>query len=86
MIGSGIFAGNGEALKAAGPGGLMVALTTVSLITIAMLEGLSEMIQLFAAPNALVEYVRYFVDEDLATLVGISYWYVLTSLRSARPS
>ena len=62
----------------------MVALTAVSLITIAMLEGLSEMIQLFAAPNALVEYVRYFVDEDLATLVGLAYWYVLMFLASPR--
>ena len=56
MIGSGIFSGNGEALKAAGPGGLMIALLVVGLVTIAMLEGLSEMIQLFAAPNALVRY------------------------------
>ena len=52
----------------------MVAITIVGLIAIAMLEGLSEMIQLFAAPNALVEHVRYFVDEDLAKVVGLAYW------------
>ena len=82
VIGSGIFSGNGEALKAAGPGGLMLALTGVSLVTIAMLEGLSEMIQLFAAPNALVEYVRHFVDEDLAWLVGFAYWFVTILLEN----
>lgn len=54
----------------------MLALTTVGLITIAMLEGLSEMIQLFAAPNALIEYVRHFVDEDLAVLVAVTYWFI----------
>ena len=54
----------------------MLAITVVGLVTIAMLEGLSEMIQLYAAPNALVQYVRYFVDEDLAALVGFAYWSV----------
>lgn len=43
-------------------------------IAICMSEGLSELIQLFPAPNAIVEYVRAFVDEDLGWVIGIAYW------------
>jgi amino acid transporter len=39
-----------------------------------MAEGVSEFIQLFPAPNAIVEYVRAFVDKDLGWVVGIAYW------------
>ena len=51
----------------------MMALTIVGLIAIAMLEGLSGLLQLFPAPNALVEYVKYFVDEDLAYVVYVEF-------------
>ncbi len=43
-------------------------------IAICAAEGLSELTQLFPAPNAIVEYVRAFVDEDLAWVIGIAYW------------
>jgi len=38
------------------------------------METLSELVQLFPAQNAIVEYVRTFVDEDAAWVVGIAYW------------
>ncbi|KAL9119523.1 MAG: hypothetical protein Q9187_003920 [Circinaria calcarea] len=79
LIGTGIYVGDGQALRAAGPGGLLTALTIVGLIAIAMMEGLSEMIQMFAAPNALVEYVKNFVDQDLAIVMGVLYWYTYAS-------
>ena len=47
----------------------MIALLVVDLIAIGMLEGFSELLQLFPAPNALVEYTKYFVDEDLSHVV-----------------
>ncbi|KAF8533886.1 amino acid permease-domain-containing protein [Trichophaea hybrida] len=39
------------------------------------MEGLSEMIGLWPIPNAMVEFVRAFVDYELGTVVGITYWY-----------
>ena len=65
---------NGPALELAGPAGLLVAFFIVSFITIMVMEGVSELTQLFPAPNAVFEYVRAFVDEDLAWVVGIAYW------------
>jgi amino acid transporter len=46
----------------------------MSIIAICVSEGISELSQKFAAPNAIVEYVRAFVDEDFAWVVGIAYW------------
>ena len=40
------------------------------------MEGLAEMIVLWPVSNAMVEYVRVFVDRDLAIVVGLSYSYV----------
>jgi yeast amino acid transporter len=41
------------------------------------MEGISELVQCFPAPNAIVEYVKTFVDEDLGWVVGIAYWLVI---------
>jgi amino acid permease len=49
-------------------------LNMAGVIAICAAEGLSELTQLFPAPNAIVEYVRAFVDEDLAWVIGIAYW------------
>lgn len=74
MIGVTILSSGGEALEIAGPGGVLLAYFIVGAIAVAVMEGVSEMIQLFPAPNAIVEYIRNFVDADLAFVVGISYW------------
>ena len=75
IIGEGIFSGDGQALELAGPGGTLIALFIVALIAICVMEGLSELVQLFPAPNAIVEYIKAFVDEDLAWVCGVAYWY-----------
>lgn len=74
VIGCNVFANDGKALKAAGPGGALVAFVIVGIITIMVMESISEMIQLFPTENAMVEYVKVFVDEDLAWVVGLGYW------------
>ena len=40
------------------------------------MEGTSEMIQCIPAPNAPMQYVKAFVDPDLAWVVGMLYWYI----------
>ena len=53
---------------------MLIAYCIIGLIAIAVMEGVSEMVQLFPAPNAVVEYVKAFVDVDLAWVVGVAYW------------
>lgn len=43
-------------------------------------ECISEFTQLFPMPNAIVQYVRTFVDKDLGWIVGIAYWYSYASV------
>ena len=73
-IGIVIFYGDGEALEVAGPAGTLLAFVFVGAVAICVMEGISEMIQMFPTPNALMEFVRAFVDPDLAWVVGVAYW------------
>ena len=75
-----IFYSNGNALEVAGPSGALLAFALVGIITICVMECVSELIQMFPTPNAIVEFVRVFVDEDLAWVVGIAYWYTYASI------
>ena len=77
VIGVTIFSTEGEIMNIAGPAGLLVAWAYVALTSICVMEGLAELIVLWPVSNAMVEYVRVFVDRDLAIVVGISYWCVL---------
>ena len=74
VIGVTVFYGDGEALEVAGPSGALLAFAIVGGVAIRVMEGISEMIQMFPTPNALMEFVRVFVDEDLAWVVGVAYW------------
>ncbi len=77
ILGGGIiFGGNGDYLRTAGPAGLMTAIGYVGLNAICVMEGLSELIVLWPVSNAMVEFVRTFIDDDLALVVGLAYWYV----------
>lgn len=74
IIGVTIFFFDGEALKVAGPGGALLAFGAVGFVSICVMEATSELVQMFPAPNAIMEYVRAFVDPDLAWVIGIAYW------------
>ena len=69
-----------EKLETARPSGALLAFAIVGIVLICVMGGISEMIQMFPTPNAPMEFVRAFVDEDLAWVVGIAYWY-----RTQRP-
>ena len=61
-------------LGVAGPGATLLAFGLIGIVAIAVMEGICEMVVLWPVPNAMVEFVRAFVDPDLAKVVGISYW------------
>ena len=66
MIGITISYSDGEALEVARPSGTFLASAVMGITAICVMEGISEMIQLFPTPNATTEFVRVFVDEDRA--------------------
>ena len=43
IIGTGVFNGDGEVLRGAGPAGLLIALTVVGILVVAVMECLSEL-------------------------------------------
>jgi amino acid transporter len=75
IIGVTVFQTSGEALKIAGPGGVLTAFVFIGCVAIFVMEGLSEMVELWPVSNAMVEFVKRFVDKDLAIVVGVAYWY-----------
>ncbi|KAF4626896.1 hypothetical protein G7Y89_g11263 [Cudoniella acicularis] len=75
IIGIGFATHSGEVLAISGPGGVLIAFTVVGIIAISVSEGICEMIVLWPISNAMIEFVRAFVDPDLAIVVGIAYWY-----------
>ena len=69
-----IWQGNGLGLSVAGPAGLLTAIGFVGVTCIAVMESLSEMIILWPVAMGFYEYVRAFVDHDLAIVVALAYW------------
>ena len=74
VIGTGLLNGHGGVLRTAGPGGGISSLVVVGLLVVFVMEGISEMIQIFPVANALVVFVSSFVDEDLGSVVGFAHW------------
>jgi amino acid transporter len=75
IIGIGFATTSGQVLAIAGPGGTLIAFSVNGFVAICVMEGICEMIVLWPISNAMIEFVRAFVDEDLAIVVGIAYWY-----------
>ena len=79
VLGIGFYTRSGIILRAAGPLALFLAFFILTALAWGVMQCITEMLSIWPVPGALVEFVRAFVDEDLATTVGIAYWYVLYS-------
>lgn len=75
-MGIGFAITSGEIIAIAGPEGTLIAFFIVGVVVVCVMEGVCEMINLWPVPNAMVEFVKTFVDQDLAIVVGVTYWYV----------
>ncbi len=69
-----IFYSDGKALAIAGPSGVILAFVIVGVVTVCVMDCVSELAQMFPIENAIVEYVCVFVDRDWGWVVGIAYW------------
>lgn len=79
VIGIGFFRGSSKSLAISGPVGSLIAVAVVGVVATAVMEGIAEMIIRWPIPNAMVEFVKSFVDEDLGVAIGIMYWYIVHS-------
>ena len=75
-----IFSTSGEVMAIAGPAGVLTVFAAMGLVAIAVMECLSEMIELWPVSNGMMEFVKQFVDPELAVVVGIAYWYSYASI------
>ncbi|KAE9367500.1 hypothetical protein N431DRAFT_486595 [Stipitochalara longipes BDJ] len=75
VIGTSAFNTAGQVLALAGPVGLLVAVILTGAIAASTGETIGEMVQVFRVPNAIYEYIAAWVDEDIAWVAGIMYWY-----------
>ncbi|EOD43106.1 putative amino acid transporter protein [Neofusicoccum parvum UCRNP2] len=75
IIGVGFFTNSGEILSFAGPATTLLSFGVVGLLACMVMEGISEMVVIWPIPNPMVEFVRHFVDRDLANVVCFAYWY-----------
>ena len=62
----------------------MIAVFVIGVVIVAVMEGICEMINIWPIPNAMVEFVRSFVDEDLGVAVGLLYWWASSILYSSK--
>jgi amino acid transporter len=44
------------------------------------MEGIAEMILIWPIPNAMVQFVKVFVDRELGIVIGIGYWSVVSTV------
>ena len=79
VIGIGFYTRSGTILRTSGQLALFLAFTLLTALTWGVMQCITEMLSIWPVPGALVEFVRTFLDEDLAITVGIAYWYVLSS-------
>jgi amino acid transporter len=72
----GLFDNSGEILRIAGPAGGITAFGIVGIGVVLIMEGIAEMVAHWPISNAMFEFVKRFVDKELALVVGFAYWFV----------
>jgi amino acid permease len=60
--------------------GLLLAIILAGAIAVCVGETVGEMVQVFRIPNAIFEYTAAWVDEDIAWVTGILYFYCWASI------
>lgn len=61
-------------LAVGGPAAVVIAYSILSFLAWMVMQCISEMVCIWPVQNALVLYVKTFVDDELGQVVGIAYW------------
>lgn len=70
-------------LRTAGPLGVLLSFIFLTVLAWGVMHFITDIISIWPVRAALVDFVRYFVDEDLALTVSAAYWSV--DMRNAFP-
>ena len=73
-LGAGFYVRTGLVLHLAGPLGALLSFVLLTALAWAVMQCMTEMLCIWPVPGALVEFVRAFVDPELAVIIGITYW------------
>ena len=73
-LGFGFYVRSGIVLRLAGPLGVFVSFAVLTFLAWGVMQCITEMLSAWPVPGALIEFVRMFVDPDLAMTVGFFYW------------
>lgn len=74
-IGTGIFLASGSALALAGPGGTLLAYSTMAIMVYFLMAGLGEMASYMPTTGSFYVYASEFCDPSLGYALGWNYWY-----------
>ncbi|KAK2733579.1 hypothetical protein FQN57_002078 [Myotisia sp. PD_48] len=76
IIGPGLLVGSGNALRLAGPAGILISFSLVGIIVFFVMQSLGELSTLIPVTGSFTEYSSRFVDDSLAFGLGWAYWYL----------
>ncbi|RPA81683.1 general amino acid permease AGP3 [Ascobolus immersus RN42] len=82
IIGPGLLVGSGNALKLAGPGGVLISFSLVGIIVYFVMQALGELATLIPISGSFTEYASRFVDDALSFTLGWGYWYLWVTVLS----
>jgi amino acid transporter len=74
VIGAGYYIETGVILRLGGPAAVVYSFAIVGALAFMVLHGLAHMLRVWPVAGALISFVRAFVDEEIAIVVGLFYW------------
>ncbi|EKG14307.1 Amino acid/polyamine transporter I [Macrophomina phaseolina MS6] len=76
IIGPGLLVGSGNALRLAGPGGVLISFSLVGIIVFFVMQSLGELATLIPVTGSFTDYAGRFIDPALSFALGWAYWYL----------
>ncbi|GME23774.1 Amino acid permease [Neofusicoccum parvum] len=76
IIGPGLLVGSGNALRLAGPAGVLISFSLVGIIVFFVMQSLGELATLIPVSGSFTDYAGRFIDPALSFALGWAYWYL----------
>ncbi|KAF2652993.1 amino acid permease [Lophiostoma macrostomum CBS 122681] len=76
IIGPGLLVGSGNALRLAGPAGILISFSLVGIIVFFVMQSLGELATVIPVSGSFIDYATRFCDKALAFALGWAYWYL----------
>ncbi|KAF2726816.1 amino acid permease [Polyplosphaeria fusca] len=76
IIGPGLLVGSGNALRLAGPGGILISFSLVGIIVFFVMQSLGELATIIPVSGSFIDYATRFFDPALSFALGWAYWYL----------